>query len=88
MGVMHEPLRLNDWSFSQLCTLSGVSKDTVNRLSPETASRVFGETLPNGTKPLQFYTAGDMVRSIHSWRQSPSRWNLLRCFFFALTLPL
>jgi hypothetical protein len=34
---------LNDWSFSQLCRLAGISKDTVNRLSPTTASR--------GTKP-------------------------------------
>jgi hypothetical protein len=65
LAVMNDPLRLNDWSFSQLCTLSGISKDTVNRLSPETASRVFAETLPGGTKPLQVYTAGDMVRSIH-----------------------
>lgn len=65
LAVMNDPLRLNDWSFSQLCTLSGISKDTVNRLSPETASRVFAETLPGGTKPLQVYTSGEMVRSIH-----------------------
>lgn len=57
--------RLNDWSFSQLCKLAGVSKDTVNRVSPETASRVFEETLPEGTKPLQALTAGGVVRSIH-----------------------
>ena len=25
--------RMTDWSFSQLCKLAGVSKDTVNRLS-------------------------------------------------------
>jgi hypothetical protein len=65
LAVMNDPLKLNDWSFSQLCTLSGISKDTVNRLSPETASRVFAETLPGGTKPLQLYTTGNMVRSIH-----------------------
>ena len=29
---------MNDWSFSQLCRLSGVTKGTLNRLSPETAS--------------------------------------------------
>ena len=49
--------RLNDWSFSQICRLSGVSKDTVNRLSAPTAGRVFQETLPRGTKPLQLFTA-------------------------------
>ena len=44
---------LNHWSFSQLCTMSGVSKDTLNRLTPETASRALQETLPGGAKPLQ-----------------------------------
>ena len=34
---------LNDWSFSQLCSLARVSKDTVNRLSPDTASQVSGD---------------------------------------------
>ena len=57
--------RMTDWSFSQLCKLAGVSKDTVNRLQPETAGRVFGETLSPGTKPLQVYAADDVVRSIH-----------------------
>ncbi|WP_169981111.1 DUF932 domain-containing protein [Tautonia rosea] len=58
-------LALNDWSFSQLCALAGVSKDTVNRLSPETAGRVLRETLPAGNKPLQLYAEGDRIRSIH-----------------------
>ena len=58
-------LRMTDWSFGQLCRLSGVSKETVNRLTPETASRVFGETLPQGSKPLQVFTTGDQARSIH-----------------------
>ena len=31
--------RLNDWSFTQLCSLAGVSKDTVNRLAAATAIR-------------------------------------------------
>jgi predicted GNAT family acetyltransferase len=57
--------RMTDWSFSQLCKLAGVSKDTVNRLQPETAGRVFGETLSPGSKPLQVYAADDVVRSIH-----------------------
>ena len=59
-GAFH----LNDWSFGQLCHFAGVSKDTVNRLSPETASRVFRETMPAGNKPLQVLTLGDRVRSI------------------------
>jgi len=60
---------LNDWSFSQLCSLAGVNKDTVNKLSSSTASEVFKETLPDGTKPLQVMTtdnhADNLVRSIH-----------------------
>lgn len=57
--------QMNDWSFTQLCTLAKVSKDTVNRLAPETARRVFEETLPTGNKPLQVFTQGQNVRSIH-----------------------
>ena len=56
---------MNDWSFGQLCRLANVGKETVNRLTPETASRVFGETLPRGTKPLQLLTTEDHVRAIH-----------------------
>ena len=29
----HPDRTLNDWSFSQLCRMAGVSKDTINRLS-------------------------------------------------------
>lgn len=58
-------LRLNSWSFGQLCGIAGVNRDTVNRLSGPTASAVFGETLPRGTKPLQVYAADDLVRSVH-----------------------
>lgn len=58
-------LRLNNWSFSQLCRMAGVSRDTINRLSPKTASRAFEETLPAAEKPLQFLTREDEVRSIH-----------------------
>jgi hypothetical protein len=47
---------LNDWSFAQICRFSGISKDTVNRLSPETASRALQETLPGGDKPIQLLT--------------------------------
>ena len=56
---------LNDWSFSSLCRLAGVSKDTVNRLSPITASTVLAETLPKGNKPFQILTQGDQIRSLH-----------------------
>ena len=34
-------------------------------LQPETAGRVFDETLSPGSKPLQVYAADDVVRSIH-----------------------
>ncbi len=57
--------KLNDWSFSQLCRMAGVSKDTINRLSHKTASRALEETLPRAEKPLQLLTTGDLVRSVH-----------------------
>lgn len=58
---------MNDWSFAQLCRLAEVSKETVNRLSPETASTVLAETLPReGKKPFQILTCGDRVRSLHT----------------------
>ncbi len=56
---------LNDWSFSQLCRMAGVSKDTINRLSSSTASRALQETLPRSDKPLQILTTGSQVRSVH-----------------------
>jgi hypothetical protein len=58
--------QMNDWSFSQLCRLAGVSKETVNRLSPDTAAHVFSETLPRGNKPLQLFAQGEQLRSIHA----------------------
>jgi hypothetical protein len=42
-----------------------VSKTTVNRLSPDTASCVLQETLPQADKPLQLLTTGKSVRSLH-----------------------
>ena len=36
----HPPLRMNDWSFSQLCSLARVAKDTVNRLSTRSVARI------------------------------------------------
>lgn len=56
---------LNDWSFSQLCRLSGVAKDTINRLSATTAALAFGDTMPRGSKPLQLLVMDDRLRSIH-----------------------
>lgn len=55
----------NNWSFRQLCRLAGVAKDTLDRLSPKTASRVLQETLPRSEKPWQILSADDTVRSIH-----------------------
>lgn len=57
--------RLNDWSFSQLCRMASVSRDTVNRLSSKTASKAFEETLPRSEKPLQLLTQKDQIRSVH-----------------------
>lgn len=65
---------LNDWSFSQLCRLSGVSRDTVNRLTPETARRVIDETMPRGNRPLQILTRGKQIHSIHG-TQYTHLWN-------------
>ena len=57
---------LNDWSFGQLCRYCHVPKETVNRLSPTTATQVIRETLPRGgRKPLQIYSVGHQAQSIH-----------------------
>ncbi len=60
-----ESYHMNDWSFGQLCRIAGVTKDTVNRLSSDTAARVFGETLPRGNKPLQVLVTGSQARAVH-----------------------
>ena len=60
-----QSFHLNDWSFGQLCRLAGVTKETVNRLTSDTAARVFAETLPRGNKPLQVFSTGEKARSIH-----------------------
>lgn len=54
-----------DWSFGHICSLAKVSKDTINKLTHDTASRALTETLPRTGKPLQFFTMGNHVRSIH-----------------------
>lgn len=65
---------LNHWSFSQLCGLSGVSRDTINSLSPNTASRALRETKPSGGKPLQILVSDETVRAIHGTQYS-RLWN-------------
>ena len=59
------PFTLNDWSFGQLCGLAKVGKETVNRLTPDTAARAFQETLPRGNKPLRLLARGEGIRSVH-----------------------
>ncbi len=56
---------MNDWSATQLCTMAGISKDTINRLSPDTACRALQETLPTADKPVQLLTTEQIIRSIH-----------------------
>lgn len=58
-------MQFNDWSFSQLCRMAGVSRDTLNRLSSKTASKALEETLPEIEKPYQFLTRDEQVRSVH-----------------------
>ncbi len=67
-------LSLNDWSFSQLCRLALVSKETVNRVAPDTASRILIDTMPTGSKPLQLMVTNDTLRSIHGVAYS-RLWN-------------
>lgn len=56
---------MNDWSFAQLCRVAGVSKGTVNRLSVETAERLFFKMMPSDGKSFQSLTSGDTIRSLH-----------------------
>jgi hypothetical protein len=67
--------QMNEWSFGQLCSLSRVSRDTVNRLLPETAAKVFADTMPSGQKPLQLLTSDRSLRSIHGVSYT-RLWNL------------
>lgn len=57
--------RLTDWSFSQLCRMAGVHKETINRLSSETASTALRETMPRSEKPVQLLATGKSIRSLH-----------------------
>jgi hypothetical protein len=46
-----------------------------NRLTPETAARVFGEMMPTGQKPMQLLKTGSAIRSIHGAAHT-RLWNL------------
>jgi hypothetical protein len=74
----HASCRLNDWSFSQLCSVAGVAKDTLNRLQPETAVRVLGETMSQRTREdsdLQALLVDDsLVRAVNG-EQYKRLWN-------------
>jgi hypothetical protein len=56
---------LTDWSFGQLCRAGGLSKDTLNRLSADTAARALRETLPLVRRPTQALSTGTIVRALH-----------------------
>lgn len=61
---------LNHWSFGQMCGLCGVSRETINALSAETASRALQETKPSRSKPLQILVTDELVRAIHGTQYS------------------
>src|SRR5690606_35093488 len=66
VGIEDSPdFRLNDWSFTHICRMAGLNKDTINRLSHKTASKALEETLHSSDKPLQVLTTGDQIRSVH-----------------------
>lgn len=67
-------LALTDWSFLQVCKMAQVSKDTLNKLTPDTAAKALAETLPVGKKPTQLLTSGGTVRSVHGTNYS-RLWN-------------
>ncbi len=56
---------LNDWSFSQLCSYLNADRKVMDRLAAETAAQVVSEIFPTGGTPLQIYTVGSTIRSIH-----------------------
>ena len=60
-----QEFKLNDWSFTQACSLASVNRETVNRLKTDTAAQVLLETMPMGEKPVQVLTKAERVRSLH-----------------------
>jgi len=72
------PCRLNDWSFSQFCSIAGVAKDTVNRLRPETAVQVLSETVRQRTRDdtdLQALVFDDKIIRAINGEQYKRLWN-------------
>lgn len=74
----HEPHRLTDWAFSQMCSLAGVGRDTLNRLRPETVVQVFRETLGQRTDDETEFQAlvfdNRLIRAINGERYK-RLWN-------------
>jgi hypothetical protein len=58
-------LSLTDWSFSQLCKLCEFHKETVNKVTAETATLVFRDALPRSRKPFQVYATGETALAVH-----------------------
>ena len=58
-------LSLSDWSFSQLCKLCEVDKETVNKVTSETAALIFRDALPRSRKPFQVYAAHETALAVH-----------------------
>jgi hypothetical protein len=75
----HAPCGLNNWSFSQLCGIAGVAKDTLNRLRPETAAQALNETLQQRSEDdadLQALVNNDaLIRAVTSDRYR-RLWNI------------
>ncbi len=65
LSLQGQPNGLTDWSFGQTCRLARVTKETINRLSADTAAQVLEETLPRGGKPIQVLTRNETVRAVH-----------------------
>lgn len=67
-------LSLNDWSFGQLCTLAGLDKGTLNRLTPRMASHVLQRMLPPSDRPWEILATWGTIRAIHALSYAPL-WN-------------
>lgn len=75
----YQPVALNQWSFSQLCGIAKVAKDTVNQLRPQTAAQVLTETLQKRSDvdlDLQaLVSGGSLLRSVNGERYC-RLWNI------------
>lgn len=66
MAMGGDGFSLNDWSFSQLSRICGVSRDTINKLSPDTAAAALRETFPRSGKPVHALVNGSQARSLQN----------------------